>query len=248
MLALNATLPDFDDNDPAGSLTPRAASTSRSMAMTGQSHTERHSAFSVHSGDSDMPSENVFSTGTFSESSSDLPTLSPSGPSAVSSDVDTSVGEHIIPRAPLAVDASGHSVPAAVPDADAVLYPCALQWLDCGFVTDGFEVWKRHCKSHFYPHEPPTSFQCPLCAYRGGPYRSGYDAWEVRLNHVAIHHRQGHDLSTSRPDMGLITYLYKTRLISDRLYKSLRASGRVSRQVTTTNESARLRKQQQARH
>ena len=41
------------------------------------------------------------------------------------------------------------------------------------------------------------------------------------MNHIFLHHRLGHRLSHSRPDLQLYTYLWKARLISDTVYSHI---------------------------
>lgn len=99
---------------------------------------------------------------------------------------------------------------------------CAFSFRGCPFVSEDFEVWKPHCLSHFFPHPPPDRISCPLCDFEKGPYSSGWEAWEVRLNHIAReHHRMGYSLAAGRPDFALCKYLMQKRLITMAEYKDL---------------------------
>ena len=241
--ARNARLPDFAQYVSSASNTPRGGSPIASLAVTDHSHTEMHSQFSFDL--SSISGGSVSDAPTISEDlmsgidAADLPGFSRSGSSAPSSSVDTGLGRDTMRQTRLDITPGGVSVAPTAPE--SYWYECTFTWLDCGFVSNDFEQWKRHCLSHFYPEEPgPCIFQCPLCPHRGGPFTNGWDAWELRLNHMAaVHYRQGHDVSTSRPDFELIDYMWAKRLIDNRLYMQLKSSARLGNQVTESNERRR---------
>ncbi|KAI9718640.1 MAG: hypothetical protein M1828_006648 [Chrysothrix sp. TS-e1954] len=121
-------------------------------------------------------------------------------------------------------------------------FECSLHFLPCDYASDDVSEWKTHCLWHFHQHEPPKKVSCPLCPFTKS-FRSGWEAWETRLNHVALHHSMGYSLASGRPDFELYTYLKNRRLISDAQYRDLTTDGGSSvggeEEVSTTTHSDR---------
>ena len=205
----------------------------RDLAVTDHSHTEMHSHLYY---DMSKNSRNISEDFTSSLHVWDLLNTSTAGPFV---DFKQNKTQQI------RLDNTPNDAPATPATPEPSWFECTFGWLDCGLVSNDFDEWKRHCLSHFYPEEPgPCTFQCPSCAYRGGPYANGLEAWELRLNHMAaVHYRQGHDVSMIRPDFELIDYMWSKRLIDNRLYMQLKSSARLGNQITDRNERRRRGRQ-----
>ncbi|KAK8174313.1 hypothetical protein IWX90DRAFT_357786, partial [Phyllosticta citrichinensis] len=127
-------------------------------------------------------------------------------------------------------------VPSASPSSPhtttAIIYDCAFSFLGCRYyaaaapATASAEAeWKTHVLSHFHTHSPPRKVSCPLCDWGFEHASDGSRAWDVRMNHVAAHHRAGQRLSLSTDgawvDSNLFRYLWQKRIISDAEYQDL---------------------------
>ena len=168
-------------------------------------------------------------------SGSSAPSLTHGGSSNNPSTVSTSIGRNIH-HGPV-LDLDGQTL-----ERDPTNLLCCFQWQGCEGQFRYMDQFREHTLSHWYPHEPPNFFDCPLCDYRAGNFPNGYLAWEERLNHLALHHIQGHDLSTARPETKLIKYMRRKRMISDGDYKNMLSSPHgpsTSGAVTTSNNPSR---------
>lgn len=81
--------------------------------------------------------------------------------------------------------------------------------------------WINHSLEHFCSGgrviQPPTANICCFCKqtfYSAEPYKS----WKERMIHVGRHHDLGHTLLQARPDFALFDYLFKHRLIDEKVY------------------------------
>lgn len=93
-------------------------------------------------------------------------------------------------------------------------YQCLFHILDCDQSFEDMEMWKVHVLSHFGSHPAPTDARCPLCQSAVSDSQRDV-AWETMLDHVAERHFQnGIALSWSRPDIELMRYLFKLRVIT----------------------------------
>lgn len=101
-------------------------------------------------------------------------------------------------------------------------FECSFWFLSCSYISYDQEEWTTHCLSHFRGEEPPRTVQCPLCSEFKCTADNGWDAWQLRLEHVAYHQLLGHTLTrTSRPEFDLFRYLWQKRLIDDQDLKEL---------------------------
>ncbi|KAL9054272.1 MAG: hypothetical protein Q9162_004230 [Coniocarpon cinnabarinum] len=236
MVARSAQLPAADG--PGVGQAPRSETT---LAMIEQAMTEFH----IPSDSSNLVDRRprVLQGGVMSATGtpSDVPSVT-TGSSVSTSSVRTKYGKDHLRSPRLDIIGNGQSVASAAPD--HVVYECAFSWLDCTHEFDNIDHWKTHSLWHFRGHEPPKDIQCPLCDFNRRGFRNGYDAWRVRLDHVARHHQQGQDLSASRPDFGLIEFLFKKKLLNDALCKRLKLRGAVGNQVTTSTETRRRERRQ----
>ncbi|KAK2756782.1 hypothetical protein FQN54_005228 [Arachnomyces sp. PD_36] len=108
-------------------------------------------------------------------------------------------------------------------------YQCLFHILDCDQDFEDTEKWKVHVLSHFRSHPSPTDARCPLCQKQvSSPQRDV--AWEAMLDHVAeMHFQHGVLLAGSRPDIELVRYLFKLRIITSEQFKMVQlASSRWS--------------------
>jgi hypothetical protein len=109
------------------------------------------------------------------------------------------------------------------------IFECAFWFLNCSYASADEEEWKTHCLSHFRGEEPPRSVTCPLCddfSFSCGDSKgeTGWYAWEMRMQHVALHHHsRGVGVRrTSRPEFKLYQHLWMKRLIDDQDLKELK--------------------------
>ncbi|KAK7544006.1 uncharacterized protein J3D65DRAFT_608184 [Phyllosticta citribraziliensis] len=140
---------------------------------------------------------------------------------------------------------SPHNTTATHTTPNAITYDCAFSFLGCRYyapapapaaaaaspaATAAAEAeWKTHVLSHFHTHSPPRKVSCPLCDWGFEHASDGSRAWDVRMNHVAAHHRAGQRLSLSSDgawvDSNLFRYLWQKRIISDAEYQDLSSGG-----------------------
>ncbi|PYH44278.1 uncharacterized protein BP01DRAFT_299046 [Aspergillus saccharolyticus JOP 1030-1] len=167
------------------------------------------------------------------------PSLLDDTPSSSSSDntsLDTRWAES--QTAPLLLEDDGTGA-LVLPAGNSRRYPylCLFHILDCHLAFDNAADWRTHIASHFRTHPPPKTARCPLCP----GVRFGQDdaaaaaatapatesaatpsAWDAMLSHVeAAHYQQGQTLAGSRPDFGLMQYLYGLRVISAEQFKAV---------------------------
>ena len=163
-------------------------------------------------------------------------------PSLITSDASTADSAEFSVSTGLASAVSGFPLfdPDGQPQAPRpAQYECQFFFLGCEYRSDDLDEWKTHCLSHFQRHEPPKEVSCPLCPFRGA-FSDGFEAWDIRLNHIAEHHQGGYSLAASRPDFALYQFLWKKKIIGDVDHKELRTTGgRLSRvgAYTTTQDT-----------
>lgn len=176
-----------------------------SMAMSARSHTVAASEISSH---------------IWTDRSSEVPQLSHGAPSLDSAQLSV----------PSDIASNFSGFPVLDLETNEVTYPpragfeCAFSFRGCPQIFEDIEPWKEHCLSHFHLHAPPRTISCPLCDFQRGPeaFRNGWEAWHVRLNHIALHHHMmGYSLAASRPDFALFKYLWQKHLIPDAEYQDL---------------------------
>ena len=132
--------------------------------------------------------------------------------------VSTSMGErHLTPRL-LENDSGG--VLQVAPLRGRVVFQCPFNFLNCLLEFSDFTEWFRHSLRHWNGVTPPISTKCCFCdqVFRN---QDGSRSWRDRMEHVAIHHRSGCRVATSRPDFELYRFLWNNRLIETALYKAL---------------------------
>ena len=98
-------------------------------------------------------------------------------------------------------------------------YQCLFHILECDQSFEDTELWRTHVLSHFRTHPAPTDAQCPICrAFISDPRRGV--AWGTMLDHVAgVHFQRGDPLAWSRPDIELMRYLFRLRVINSEQLK-----------------------------
>ncbi|KAK8199481.1 uncharacterized protein BKA78DRAFT_8318 [Phyllosticta capitalensis] len=109
-----------------------------------------------------------------------------------------------------------------------VYFQCAFEFMGCPYVVtqSNEREWKKHVLSHFLNHKPPRHVACPFpgCDW-GWEDEDDSRSWDIRMNHVAAHHRAGQRLERSPEarnfDSNLIRYLWQKRIISDAEYEDL---------------------------
>ena len=84
---------------------------------------------------------------------------------------------------------------------------CPFNQLGCSQTFVNSEEWITHSLTRFGLAEPPTTNRCIFCDKHF--YSSdAAQSWTERMNHVALHHRLGYNLSESRWDKTLYIYTH----------------------------------------
>ncbi|KAK8169920.1 hypothetical protein IWX90DRAFT_192809 [Phyllosticta citrichinensis] len=140
--------------------------------------------------------------------------------------------------------------PAFVP-INPVFYDCAFSFLGCQYVAGPSDEkeWKEHVLSHFHSHGPPWAVKCPLCDWDFED-SDGRRAWDIRMNHVAAHHRAGQRLRLNDPfwiDPNLLRYLWQKRIIDDEEYEALSASKQLGNDRRVAEHGNRSQRQHRPR-
>ncbi|KAK8200510.1 hypothetical protein IWZ00DRAFT_47027 [Phyllosticta capitalensis] len=149
-------------------------------------------------------------------------------------------------------------VPPTPTTTTTVLYDCAFSFLGCRYIAANDErEWKTHVLSHFFSHLPPRKVSCPMpgCDW-GFEDTDGGRAWDIRMNHVAAHHRAGQrlDLAASAGpnaawiDSNLFRYLWQKRIIDDAAYQDLSSGGAVVGPRTATMGTQAERRRERREH
>ena len=100
------------------------------------------------------------------------------------------------------------------------IYECPFDRLDCRLTFSSFGSWYAHSLTHFFGHEPPTSNSCCFCDAKF-KHNDGHESWHQRMEHVELHHCNGHRLRSSRCDIELYRYLWKHRVLPAVDFKEL---------------------------
>lgn len=144
-------------------------------------------------------------------------------PSTTSTSISTSQGANLLLQGTRLLEtASDDSNLLVLPTSQFLANPkfqCLFEALECDESFDDGRVWETHVLGHFRTLNPPSTARCCMCDAQFSDIEYG-NAWHAYLRHVAgIHFRQGHTLSTARPDFELYRWLFTNRLIDSRTYK-----------------------------
>lgn len=142
-----------------------------------------------------------------------LPELDTSATTISSSTSSESIDPSTIGNQILGYDDDGELVSLAA-WRPRYIYHCLFHILDCHQIFEDTVQWKIHVLSHFRSHPSPTDARCPLCPSSFSNSQRDV-AWETMLDHVAEKHFQrGVPLPESRPDIQLMRYLFKLKVIT----------------------------------
>ncbi|MCJ1367035.1 hypothetical protein MMC16_006167 [Acarospora aff. strigata] len=101
---------------------------------------------------------------------------------------------------------------------------CPFDFLPCVDTFAVFEHWLRHTLRHFGHETPPTKTKCCFCeAEFEDP--NGRTCWRQLLEHLKVHHRQGHILEDAPTNVTLIDYLFTKQLITNAEYQLMKSGG-----------------------
>lgn len=114
-----------------------------------------------------------------------------------------------------------------------IIYTCLFPILNCHETFTDIAHWKTHVLSHFQTHEPPSTAQCPICPLIHTSTTSSSSqttatfvnndttrAWDALLDHISTTHSPaGHTLTNTRPDLELLRYLFRLRIIGEEQLK-----------------------------
>lgn len=119
-----------------------------------------------------------------------------------------------------------------------ITYTCLFPILNCHETFTDIAHWKTHVLSHFQTHEPPSTARCPICPLTSPPLSTTTTAttqpettftntpttraWDALLDHIsATHSPAGHTLTNTRPDLELLRYLFRLRIIGEEQLKAV---------------------------
>ena len=142
--------------------------------------------------------------------SQDLPGLTVSSESSASSQAGLSLAE----------DSDLDAVTILAPDCDYSAedaegtLECPFNQLGCLQAFADLKEWITHSLTHFGTVGPPTSNRCTFCEKQFHSFDAA-QSWSERMNHVALHHRQGKKLTGSPWDntVHLYTHMYDKGLL-----------------------------------
>ena len=147
-----------------------------------------------------------------------LPGFSVSGTTITSSSAVDSIAQQELARAPRVLDDSGGALRANVRPCGPVVLQCQFPYLGCRqeHSPDQAEDWIQHSISHFVAGDknvdPPQSNKCCFCPFTVNK-PSGRRSWQLRMEHVKIHHDAGHRMAHARMDFDFLQYLWKQKII-----------------------------------